>query len=401
MGTARTNGADVAVVGAGIVGLAHALAAAKQGHKVVIFERDEWAVGASIRNFGLVWPVGQPGGPLYERALRSREIWLEVAEKAGMWCAESGSLHLAYNGDEQSVLEEYLETTLQAREQGCELISPDAVSRKSATAKQEGLVSALWSPTELNVDPRQSIPAIATMLEQEYGVELRFGATVNHIDMPLVETSAGGWHVDKVFLCSGNDFETLYPEVFAESGITRCKLQMLRTVTQPGGWKLGPSLCAGLTLLHYDAFAHCDSIPALRARFEQELPFYVGEGIHVLVSETASGEVTIGDHHEYGLTHGPFEREEVSQAILDYFTGFSSIPRMEIAERWQGFYPRLEDGSPDFVAHPERGVTVVNGLSGAGMTLSFGLAEEIVVSGTPRPETTIGPRIEGVIPDGQ
>lgn len=385
-----TNRADVAVVGAGIVGLAHALAAAKRGYEVVLFERDERSVGASIRNFGLVWPVGQPEGPLYERALRSREIWLDVARKAGIWCAESGSLHLAYNKDEQDVLEEYLETTPQAREQGCELISPEAVSQKSATAKQKGLVRALWSPTELNVDPRQAIPALARMLESEYGEDLRFGANVERVDMPLLQTSAGYWHADRLFVCSGNDFETLYPRVFEESGITRCKLQMTRTVPQPEGWRLGPSLCSGLTLLHYASFAHCESLAALRQRFESELPFHVKEGIHVLVSQTARGEVTIGDHHEYGLTHDPFEREEITHAVLDYFTGFASMPRLEIAERWHGFYPSLRDGASDLVAHPEPGVTVVNGLGGAGMTLSFGLAEENLREGAALAQTRGG-----------
>ncbi len=37
--------ADIAIVGTGIVGLAHALAASKRGHSVVLFERTPQAQG--------------------------------------------------------------------------------------------------------------------------------------------------------------------------------------------------------------------------------------------------------------------------------------------------------------------------------------------------------------------
>jgi len=87
----QMNHVDVAVVGAGIVGLAHALAAAKQGLKVVVFERNPYPVGASIRNFGMIWPIGQPMGELYNRALEARRIWVEVAQKAGFHLDQCGS----------------------------------------------------------------------------------------------------------------------------------------------------------------------------------------------------------------------------------------------------------------------------------------------------------------------
>ena len=102
-----THTADVAIVGGGIVGLAHALAALKKGHKVVLFERDHFAVGASVRNFGLVWPIGQEPGKGLELATKSREIWQEVARESGIWCNPNGSLQLAYEKDEWSVLEEF------------------------------------------------------------------------------------------------------------------------------------------------------------------------------------------------------------------------------------------------------------------------------------------------------
>ena len=43
---------DVIVVGAGMLGIAHAWAAAKRGLSVAVIERSRQAHGATIRNFG-------------------------------------------------------------------------------------------------------------------------------------------------------------------------------------------------------------------------------------------------------------------------------------------------------------------------------------------------------------
>ena len=101
--------ADIAIVGAGIVGLAHAYMALRKGYRVVLFEREQFAVGASVRNFGLLWPIGQEPGIGLERALRSRTHWQEVAKEAGCWLNNNGSLHVVYHEDEWEVLQQFVE----------------------------------------------------------------------------------------------------------------------------------------------------------------------------------------------------------------------------------------------------------------------------------------------------
>jgi FAD dependent oxidoreductase TIGR03364 len=365
---------DVAIVGAGILGLAHAYLAAKAGKSVVVFERSPRALGASVRNFGMIWPIGQPAGTLLSLSLRSRELWLEILGHAKLPCRETGSLHVTYRADEAAVAQEFAELAPKLGYE-CSWLRPCEVLERSRAVQPDGLAGGLWSSTELTIDPRQVIPSLPGFLAEQYNVQFVFGAAVTAIEPPVLHTGSGRWQAETVIVCSGDDFETLYPQHYAASGLTRCKLQMMRTAPQPNGWQLGPSLAAGLTLRFYPAFHVCTTLPALSRRIAEETPEYDRWGIHALVSQTADGALTLGDSHEYSLAVDIFNKEEIDEIIFRYTRQFLRAPDLTVAERWYGVYARHPE-KPLVVMQPEDGVRIVASPGGSGMTLSFGVAEQ-------------------------
>ncbi len=368
---------DSIIIGAGIVGLAMALDQARRGRRVVVLEREPRALGASIRNFGMVWPIGQAEGVGLQRAMRSRAIWDELAEECGFWFSRTGSLHLAYRPEEMRVLEEFRDSASDGSRPGSRLLAREEVMAISPGARPNGLLGGLWSATEALVDPREAMAVLPEFLEERYGVEFHFGTAVYHVSKGMAEAPQGTWHADRVYVCSGAEFSLLFPEAFAAKVITRCKLQMMRTGTQPGDWRMGPPLCGGLTLLHYGAFAQCPGTVPLRALFDEMEPRFADWGIHVMVCQNGRGELVIGDSHHYGASHDPFDREDINGLILEYLSTFFRAPELRIAATWNGTYAKMLHGEPALVWEMDEGVWVVNGLGGAGMTLSFGLAEEI------------------------
>ncbi|MGD9720517.1 MAG: TIGR03364 family FAD-dependent oxidoreductase [Pirellulales bacterium] len=370
-----TSNFDDAVVGAGVLGLAHAFHLARAGRRVIVFERSPRACGASVRNFGMLWPIGQPAGPLYDLAMRSREVWLELLSASRLWHDRCGSLHLAYLPDEAQVLEEFAR---QAAREGssCELLPGNQVATRSAAVKRAGLIAALWSPTETCVDPRQVIAELPGWLAREFGVRFEYGSAVRGFAQGHVTAGGRTFAAQRLFVCSGDDFQSLYPEVFAGAGFIRCKLQMMRS--QPyTSWRLGPMLAGGLTLRHYKNFQNCATLPALRERVAREHPEFDRYGVHVMASQNGRGELVIGDSHEYDDQVEPFDKPAIDRMILDYLDTFLDAPDLQIAARWHGTYGK-HPRDAYFVARPEPGVTIATAVGGAGMTLSFGLAEQVV-----------------------
>ena len=369
-------GGSAIIIGAGIVGLATARALALRGYKVTIFERNERAVGASIRNFGMIWPIGQETGPLFERAMLSRRIWKEICTEASIWHDEVGSLHLAYHDDELQVIAEYVEANQHFRD--CRLLSPKQALQKSPAVNPKGLKGALWSGEEMIVESRVAVGQIAKYLTEKYDVEFYWNTAISSIDHPKVISGNLTWEADEIFVCSGADFETLYPDLFLETQITKCKLQMMRLVTQPDEWRIGPSLCGGLSMIHYPGFQAAASLPALRKRYEDQYAEYLKWGIHVMVSQNGNGELTIGDSHEYGLVHDPFDKGFINEMITSYLQTFATFKNWKLLQSWHGIYPKMTNGATELIVDIAPGVTIINGMGGNGMTLSFGLCEEYI-----------------------
>jgi FAD dependent oxidoreductase TIGR03364 len=360
------------VIGAGIVGLSISRALAVRGYQVKVIDREQKAVGASVRNFGMVWPIGQPDGEAYETAMLSRRLWKELADEAGIWCEEAGSLHLAYEKDEWKVLEELKEIY---HHRNYQLLDAGQVLQRSPAVVQHKLLGGLYSSEEMIVDPRQAIAQIPVWLKGKFGVEFLWGKAITSVQYPAVLSGAESWQADEIYVCSGADFETLYPGLYAQQPLTKCKLQMMRMEPQRNNWRIGPALCAGLSLLHYPAFQAAPSINILKKRIQAQYPDYIKWGIHVMVSQNKAGELTIGDSHEYGLTNEPFDKAFINDMILDYLQQFARFKNNLITETWNGIYPKLTNGQTHLMLEPEPGVTIINGLGGAGMTMSLGLCE--------------------------
>jgi D-hydroxyproline dehydrogenase subunit beta len=372
----ETKRTDVLIVGAGIIGLAHAFHAARSGHRVTVIERSLAATGASIANFGMLWPIGQTAGTMLDLALRSRDIWLELLRDAAIPFRSTGSLHVACHEDEAEVGREFAELA-PAHGYDCKWLDRSAALELSPALNPDTVRGALWSSTETTVDPRQVLRDLPQYLADRLGVQFEWGCPVFAIDNGSVETARGAWHADQVIVCNGSDFETLYPEVFASSGLTRCKLQMMRTAPQPANWELGPSLAGGLTFQFYPSFRICSTLATLQRRIAAEMPDYNKHGIHTMISQATTGELTLGDSHEYGLTLSIFNRDEVDRLILDHLATFTRVPSLAPVERWFGVYAKHFE-KPIVRLSPQPGVHVVTGLGGAGMTLSFGVAAQTI-----------------------
>jgi len=363
---------DLAVIGAGIVGLGCALAAAKRGKRVVVIDRDTQANGASVRNFAFITVTGQERGEMWRRAMRSAEVWAEVAAEAAIPIEHRGLLLTARRPESVAVLDAFLQTEMAA---GCRVLDASEARREHPEVATPGLLAALWSPHEVRVESRAAIPRLAAWLQERHGVTFLRETAVLTVETSKVVTSRGVVEAEAIAVCPGDDLFSLFPERIAAHAVTRCKLQMLR-LADPG-FRLSAGVMSDLGLARYAGYAALPEAEALRARLQVEQPDQLEHGVHLIVVQSAGGSLVVGDSHHYAPTPDPFAHEAVDRLILDEFEAVFGRQAPAIVERWTGTYASAPDRAV-VIDTPAAGVRLVMVTTGAGASTGFALGEEVV-----------------------
>lgn len=355
--------ADLVVVGAGIIGLGAAYAGIRRGLRVIVVDRTETPVGASIRNFGHLC-IGAQSGRARKFADASRDIWLRLATDAGFWLRESGTLVAARSDDELSILE------LAAVDDDVRMLEADELLRR-APLRRGAVVGGAFIEPDLQTNPRDAIGAIVAHLVA-LGVEFRFRTAVTAVAASGVETTRGAIAAGAVVVATGHDVDQLLPELAERTGVIRCALDMMR-VAAPLPHALDAPLLTGWSLVRYGRFDASPAAARLRARLHGERPDLAALDLNQMYTQLPDGSLIIGDSHERGIQPRPFQPEAAFDVFLDEMRGLFDVDGIQVLERWQGVYA---SGPSEFlIEEPEPGLHVIAATTGIGMTTGLGLAE--------------------------
>jgi len=364
-GLAHTaDAADVVVVGSGIVGLGAAFAAVRRGLRVIVVDRADAPVGATIRNFGHLC-IGAQAGEARRYADVSRDLWLRLSRDAGFWLRESGTLVAARHADEIAVLEHA------AAEGGIRMLETDELLRL-APLRADGLLGGAHIETDLQTDPRTAASSIVGHLAS-LGVDFRFRTAVTAVSGGRVDTTRGAITAGAVVVAVNHDIDQLLPEVAERVGVVRCALDMMRaavTLRHP----LSAPLLTGWSLVRYGRFADAPEAAALRDRLHAERPDLAALDLNQMYTQLPDGTLIIGDSHATSTAPAPFQPEAAFAAFLAEAEALFDMPAPRVLERWQGVYAKA---SQDFlIDRGDEGVLVLAATTGIGMTTGLGLAEE-------------------------
>jgi len=352
-----SGGYDLAVVGAGIVGLGHAVAALERGRRVVVVERATQVAGATVRNFGHAG-FSAHAGEAGEYARVAREAWLRIASRAGLWARETGTLMVARHEDELAAL----------REAGIgEPLSADAVAD---LAPVRGAVGGALLRGDLQVDPRHAGPAIAAWLATQ-GVEFRWRTAALGAEPGVLHTARGEIRAEAIVFAVNADVDQLFPGIAEDHGVRRCGLDMMLA----DGVGLPIPVLTGSSMLRYSAFADAPSIADVRTRIAAEEPAMIERDVNQMYTERPDGTLLVGDTHSRGETIAPFQ-DEADFALLQRLGEDLFGRPLRIRQRWQGVYATAPG---DFLrVAPMDGVRVVSVTTGIGMATGLGLAESVI-----------------------
>jgi FAD dependent oxidoreductase TIGR03364 len=359
------------VVGGGILGTTHALAALLRGAHVVHLERDLVPHGATVRNFGLVWVSGRAEGAELELALRSRALWQEIGEAIpGVGFRPNGSLTLLNGEDEMKVAERALaREDAGARE--FELLNHDEVLKRNP-ALEGKFEAGLYCGRDAAVESRVALGALREWMSSTGRYEFHAGRELVGVsDYEVVDHRGEHHRGDQVWLCLGATLSGFAAELFEFEPLRRVRLNMAET--EPLSRTLTTSVANGDSFRYYPGF-RSDAADLLEA---QE-PLASQYAIQLLCQQRLHGGLTIGDTHEADAP-GLFETLDAPMNLITIAAREligDDLPPIE--RRWSGVYHQVDPANDEIYYRREfaRGVSAITGAGGRGMTLAPAIAEE-------------------------
>jgi FAD dependent oxidoreductase TIGR03364 len=364
----------VVIVGGGVLGTMHAVAARRRGFEVVQLEREAEARGATVRNFGLVWVSGRQAGPELALALRARELWQELgASVLGVGFRPAGSLTLATEDTELGLLKEAAALP-DAERRGFELLDPAGVRAVNPALRGE-FAGGLFCRLDAIVEPRQVLPALRGYLASD-GYQWLPGREVTEIAPCAVRDHTAVWHrCDLVVLCPGAAHTGVIGRYLTRgvAPVRRVRLQMMQTA--PLADRVTTALADGDSMRYYPAY----DLPG-RTQLGPQSAAAARARAQLLLVQRADGGLTIGDTHEYAEPFAFDVDEDAYDHLRARAEALLGGPIPRIQRRWAGVYSEVNPALASAVLYHrsevEPGVVLVTGPGGRGMTCSPAIAEE-------------------------
>ena len=372
---------DLIVIGGGVLGAFHAYHALQRGLSVTLLERHGRPRGATVRNFGQVVPSGMD---LHWQAFgrESLKIYKQLQAQHDLSVRQNGSIYIASNEEEETLIEE-LHAINQQNDYESQLWTTEQCRQRYPQLRTDYCRAGLFFPDEVSVNPRQMIHRLHELLAQQEKFTAQFHTRVGNLacDADSVTATATDGRIfkaAKAIVCCGAEFQTLYPDVFADSDIQAVKLQMLRlkpqaNVTMPG------NVLTGLSIRRYESFSQCPSYAEIIARQETDA-FWQEWGVHILFKQEADGGIILGDSHEYAPAKTADDldfdlRSNINEYFIQEGRKIFDLPNWDIEAAWYGVYCQTKEPSGIFTRTIDNNIHIVTGIGGKGMTSSAGFAK--------------------------
>jgi L-2-hydroxyglutarate oxidase LhgO len=280
---------DVAVVGAGVVGLASALALARGGASVCILERDaRTGHGTSSRNSGVIHAgIYYPTGSLKARlCVDGRERLYEFCATHAIRHARCGKLIVAADEHEIATLDALCAT---ARANG---VGIDLVDRTFMRAREPhvGGVAALWSPDTGIIDA-DGLIRVLTRLCRDLEVAVLVGS-------PLTDAN--------VATANAIELVTPHERIRARTVVNAAGLYADEVSALLGATRFRIFPCRG---------EYAELVPSQRDRVNAlvyPLPHASGAGLGVHLARTVWGNVTLGPTIRYQDRKDDYEDDRLT-----------------------------------------------------------------------------------------